>query len=86
MGPETLLHSPSALRNPQGMSAVREKRPEERKQRRKGVGGGGRKEEKAERGEDRRGRITQAQWNIPNYVSAGQIPPCGHIFMREKDI
>lgn len=33
MGPETLLHSPSALRNPQGMSAIRENRPGERKQR-----------------------------------------------------
>lgn len=35
MGPETLLYSPSALRNPQGMSAVRENRPEERQQKRR---------------------------------------------------
>lgn len=54
-------------------------------------GGGGRRGGKSKEGEERRGeesigRITQTQWNIPNYVSAGQIPPCGHIVMREWDI
>ncbi len=51
-------------------------------------GGGGKTGGKSREGwrEESIGRITQTQWNIPNYVSAGQIPPCGHIVMREGDI
>lgn len=59
----------------------------ESRRRRRG-GGGGKRGGKSKEGwrEESIGRITQAQWNIPNYVSAGQIPPCGHIVMREWDI
>lgn len=78
-----LLLSPGALRNPRGMSAVRGNRPGERKQSKRGP----RKQEAAERAkEESKGRIAEAQRNIPDYVSAGQIPPCGHTVMRWQDI
>lgn len=50
VGPETLLHYPGALRNPWGMSAVRERRPEERKQGRRR----GQERRKEQRGSRRR--------------------------------
>lgn len=49
--------------------------------------GGGKKGGERRKGwrEESIGRITQTQWNIPNYVLAGQILPCGHIVMRERE-
>ena len=38
------------------------------------------------RREESIGRITASRWNIPDYVSAGQILPCGRAVMRQQDI
>lgn len=78
---------PSALRKPPGNVCCCQREQARRKRESRGGWGGGKKGGKSREGwgQESIGRITETQWNIPNYVSAGQIPPCGHIVMRESE-
>lgn len=92
---ELRLELGSGPRNPPPLPLCPEKTPREcllsertGQKKESGGGGGGKKGGKSRKGwrQESIGRITQPQWNIPNYVSAWQIPPCGHIVMRERYI